>query len=829
MAGESPDTSEQQKSSGETTASENDPRLAVVRTASGTSDASEAAGGSGSSDADDKSASVATAVAERDADEGEVTLTDETSPDGGDEVGVDEAADAAASDGEGDACGAPRDEADADDRSGEDDGSGRPGSDNEPAGAVETADEAAVAGDAIADADDASDGDGDSGSGDDSAPSGAVKTADEAAADGEQQDADDSADEDDAEADSEDASDGEEAASDAAASADEQDSKAPVSAAKPGDESWFDRPAEPKAAEKAEKAVESDAEKTGGGSWFDRPAKASEAGKTASAKAPQTGKARGAEDTPGAEAPQGDKPGKSAAGKGDEASEAGTASAAKASSAADKADKAADRGKEVDQPTTMLKAVRPAPVDQPTTALKVVTPPGQKPDGKPAGLIEAERTRQQQLPPKPPMDLLAELTNTPPPPETLLRTSARRVKIWTPLAVLALIVFAVVQLVRPLPAPALKLTADSTFSFEGSKPSLPWPEEGQGQIVVSGLGTVGEFGEQKPVPIASVTKSMTAYVVLKDHPLKEGEDGPMIPVDALAEKEGGYDETGNESTLNTIKEGQKLSLKDALSAIMIPSANNVARLLARWDAGSEKAFVEKMNATAKELGMTNTTYTDPSGLDATTVSTAADQVKLGVKMMEIPALVDITKQPTWTDPSGKEWPNYNTVVPFDGAVGIKTGSTTKAGGNLLFASRKEVGGSTQMIVGALLGQYAKSPDDSILDIVNANSKDVLVATREVLESKTVVKKGDVVGLVDDGLGGTTPVIATKDVAAAGWPGLTVKIGLNDGGTRIPHSAAAGTVVGTLTVGEGPNATKVPVALQSDLAEPDFGAKLTRIG
>ncbi|MER8000618.1 D-alanyl-D-alanine carboxypeptidase [Streptomyces sp. NPDC095613] len=442
-----------------------------------------------------------------------------------------------------------------------------------------------------------------------------------------------------------------------------------------------------------------------------------------------------------------------------------------------------------------------------------------------SAIPEAERTRQQPMPPKPPLDLLAELTNKPAPPETPVRVAVRRVKIWTPLVLLVLIVFAIVQAVRPLPDPALGLTADSEYTFDGGKPSLPWPDEGQGAMSVSGLGKVDAFGEEKPVPIASVTKTMTAYIIMRDHPMKPGQDGAQITVDALAEKEGGYDQTDQESTLNTIKEGDKLSQKDALSALMIPSANNVARLLARWDAGSQEAFVKKMNATAKQLGMTNTTYTDPSGLDATTVSTAADQVKLGLEVVKYPALLDITKLPSWTDPSGKTHRNWNTLVPYDGALGIKTGTTTKAGGNLLFAAKKDVGGTDQYLVGAILGQHTGG---SIIDIANERSKTVMLATQELLESRTVVKKGDVVGHVDDGLGGLTPVVATKDLKAAGWASLKVAVELTDGGKTIPHTAEAGTVVGKLTVGSGPGQVSAPVALQSDLAEPGFGAKLTRV-
>lgn len=497
---------------------------------------------------------------------------------------------------------------------------------------------------------------------------------------------------------------------------------------------------------------------------------------------------------------------------------------------------AADSDSERTSQFVPLKSDTPAaPAAPAKPAIPVsVTPP----TGVPKAPAEAERTKQTPLPPQSPqsaagaeptgpaapLDLLAQLTNTPPPPETPVRTAVRRVKIWTPLVALLLIIFCAVQAFRPLPDPTLKLTASKSYAFDGAKPSLPWPTEGQGYVEVSGLGTIGSFGEQKPVPIGSVAKTMTAYMVLKNHPLKQGENGPMIDIDAKAVSDAGKESEG-ESVLNTVKPGQKISLRDALSAVMIPSANNIARLLARWDSQSEEAFIKKMNDTAKDLGMKNTTYTDASGLMETTVSTAEDQVKLGKKAMEIPALVAITKLPSWTDPSGTTHRNYNTLVPFDGAIGIKTGSTTKAGGNLLFAGQKEIGGTTQLIVAAVLGQH-KAP---IIDTVNAVSKKVLIATQGELRDHKVVKKGDVVGRVDDGLGGTTPVVATKDVTAVGWSGLTVSLALNDAGRKLPHSAKAGTEVGQLTVGSGPGQVRVPVTLKKNLAEPSFGSKLTRLG
>ncbi|MGM9466149.1 D-alanyl-D-alanine carboxypeptidase [Streptomyces murinus] len=508
----------------------------------------------------------------------------------------------------------------------------------------------------------------------------------------------------------------------------------------------------------------------------------------------------------------------------------------------------------VDQPTAIFKAVRPKDqVDQPTTMLKVgkggtgSTKQAEsesertskfvalkddvrhKPTSAPADETTAvpqigpERTTQQPLPPKPPLDLLAELTNTPPPPETPVRTALRRVKIWTPLVLLLVIIFAVVQTLRPLPSPTLALTAKDSYTFDGGRVNLPWPNEGQGWMDGDGIGTIDSFGKQTPIAIGSVAKTMTAYIILRDHPLKPGQEGPKIKVDATAEKEAGYSKDG-ESTLTTVHAGDTLTEKQALSAIMIPSANNIARLLARWDAGSEAAFVKKMNATAKQLGMTGTTYTDPSGLKETTVSTARDQVKIGRMVVRIPALVAITSAASWTDPSGHNWRNYNDLPILVGAIGIKTGSTTAAGGNLLFAARKKVGGQTVTVVGAILGQHKPS----ILDTVNAVSKTALLAAENALTSAKILKKGDVVGYVDDQLGGQTPIVVTQDVTAVGWSGLKVKLSFASG--TVPHTAKAGTQVGTLTVGDGSTAgVKVPVALQRDLAEPGFGAKLTRIG
>ncbi|MET9418391.1 D-alanyl-D-alanine carboxypeptidase [Streptomyces klenkii] len=466
-----------------------------------------------------------------------------------------------------------------------------------------------------------------------------------------------------------------------------------------------------------------------------------------------------------------------------------------------------------------VKATPPAPKASGTPAKPAipvtVTPP--KDPADPA-------SSQQAGGPAAPLDLLAQLTNTPPPPETPVRTVLRRVKIWTPLVVLLAIIFCVVQAFRPLPEPKLVLTANKAFKFDGDKAQMTWPASGQAYVEVDGLGSLGEFGEEKPVPIASVTKVMTAYITLRDHPMKKGDKkGALMTVDAKAVSDYQKGKPEGESLVR-VTENQQLSEYEALEALMLPSANNIAKLLARWDAGSEDAFVKKMNDTAKELGMVNTHFTDPSGFDATTKSTAKDLVKLGRKAMADPVFKEISGLTEYIDSNGEKQKNFNPIVPLYG-TGIKTGTTTAAGGNLLFAAEKKIGGTTQLIIGAVLAQH-KTP---IIDSVVAATKDAIESAKKALEAKTVVKKGDVVGAVDDGLGGRTPVVATKDVTAVGWAGLSVDLALNDAGHKLPHTAKPGTEVGMLTVGSGPGQVRVPVALKKELAEPGFGAKLTRLG
>ncbi|MER7895590.1 D-alanyl-D-alanine carboxypeptidase [Streptomyces sp. NPDC096046] len=454
--------------------------------------------------------------------------------------------------------------------------------------------------------------------------------------------------------------------------------------------------------------------------------------------------------------------------------------------------------------------------------------PARSPDVR-RDIADPERTREAPLPP---LDLLAQLTNTPPPAGTPTRTLVRRIKIWTPLFLLLAVVFIGVQALRPLPEPALG-GARTSYVLPG-RFEIPWPDHGQGAVRIPGSGQVAVFGQQKPAPTASVAKIMTAYVILKEHPLKQGEEGPRIAVDAKAVEEG---KAKHESRIEGLAAGATFSQQDMLKMLMIPSGNNIARLLARWDGGGDStaAFVGKMNAAAEDLGMDDTTYTDPSGLDPRTVSTAVDQLKLAEAVMKFDVFRAIVAMPNATI-KGLAEPLYNNndslLLAGLSIRGIKTGSSTPAGGTLVWAAYKTVGSHTPLVLGSMMGQRVDGPDPNAtksLKLVKSNSEKVVAAVRTGLRSVTVVSEGQVVGHLDDGFGRRTPLVAAKDLQVIGVPGQKPSAVLRAHGKTLPRTAAAGTEVGTLTVGSGPQAPSVPVTVRSRLVEPTFIARLTRLG
>jgi serine-type D-Ala-D-Ala carboxypeptidase (penicillin-binding protein 5/6) len=246
-----------------------------------------------------------------------------------------------------------------------------------------------------------------------------------------------------------------------------------------------------------------------------------------------------------------------------------------------------------------------------------------------------------------------------------------------------------VQLLRPVPSMALTASVTTARALPGAARGPDWPGRAEAAVGLPGVGLLGAHGGSRPVPIASLAKIMTAGMVLRGRPLPAGGPGPAITVTAADAAAYASDERRGQSVVK-VAPGEKLTERQALEAALIPSGNNIASLLARWDAGSERAFVAKMNARARSLGLRSTRYADASGADPAAVSTASDQFRLTVRALQVPAFRQIVAVRQVTLPVAGVAYNVNAALGYDGIVGVKTGSSSHAGGCLAFAAIREV-------------------------------------------------------------------------------------------------------------------------------------------
>jgi D-alanyl-D-alanine carboxypeptidase (penicillin-binding protein 5/6) len=232
-----------------------------------------------------------------------------------------------------------------------------------------------------------------------------------------------------------------------------------------------------------------------------------------------------------------------------------------------------------------------------------------------------------------------------------------------------------------------------------------WPRTGEGAYRL-GDDPPAASPNQSPTPIASVAKVMTAYLVLRAHPLTAHTDGFSLTVSA-ADVADTARRRSQDQSLVPVAAGERLTERQALMALLLPSANNVAIMLARRVAGTVRAFVARMNDTAKRLGMRQTTYTDPSGFDPRTVSTATDQLILAETVATDPVLSAMMATRSYRLPVAGTVHNTNQLLGTDGFVGMKTGSEEAAGGCLMFRVERRSGGERVQLIGVVLGQSGR--------------------------------------------------------------------------------------------------------------------------
>jgi D-alanyl-D-alanine carboxypeptidase (penicillin-binding protein 5/6) len=270
-----------------------------------------------------------------------------------------------------------------------------------------------------------------------------------------------------------------------------------------------------------------------------------------------------------------------------------------------------------------------------------------------------------------------------------------------------------------------------------SLPAVSWPQQGQAALVL-GNGQPAASPDQQPVPIASVAKVMTAYLVLKRYPLSGTQDGFTVTITDTQAQDEIQDRAENQSGV-AVAAGEQLTERQLLEALLIPSGNNIARILATQLAGSETSFVAEMNAEARALGMDHTTYTDPSGWDQGTVSTAAEQLRVFRQAMRFPVFRQLVSMPSVTLPVAGTLTNFNPLVA-DG-YGGKTGSDSAAGGCLAFFTQVTVGGHAVTAIGVVLGQGQGSNTQALLAAAGAAAQQLLQSAAPTSATSTPAAPG----------------------------------------------------------------------------------------
>jgi len=389
----------------------------------------------------------------------------------------------------------------------------------------------------------------------------------------------------------------------------------------------------------------------------------------------------------------------------------------------------------------------------------------------------------------------------------------------------AAVAWVAVQLLRPVPPMTLAASVTTLRVLPGVAPRPDWPGGAEAAVGLPGTGLLGAHGGSAPVPIASLAKIMTAYVVLGGHPLPAGGPGPAITVTAADAAAYASDQRQGQSVVR-VSAGEKLTERQALEAMLIPSGNNIADMLARWDAGSGGAFVAKMNARARSLGLRRTRYADASGADPATVSTAGDQFRLTLRALQIPAFRQIVAMPQVTLPVAGVAYNVNSALGHDGIVGVKTGSSSTAGGCLAFAAIRTVAGSQVMIVGVVLGVRATSAQPSELGGVISAAGNLLASVGGDLEHAEVVRPGAVLGTVSSAWTAGPAAVAATGVSVTGWPGTPVTITVTP--RPLGHAVSRGQPVAQATVTIGGEVSHIILDASQGAPAPSVRWLLTRL-
>lgn len=375
----------------------------------------------------------------------------------------------------------------------------------------------------------------------------------------------------------------------------------------------------------------------------------------------------------------------------------------------------------------------------------------------------------------------------------------------------------------PLPAP-VATTHEPAAPAPGAAVVVAMPQAGAAAVTVTGaedyLGADGirvSSGGDGVHSIASITKLITALVVLDRHPLSSADDpGPTITFGKAAhDLYDVYYVQG--ATVAAMPTGSSMSLHDALATMLIPSASNYAEAVANWAFGSPGGYRAAARAWLADHDLDDTTVVEATGIDPRNTSTTADLLRIADLAAADPTVAALCATASLTLPGPGPMYNTNDLLGIDGIDGLKTGNLGEGTFGLAYTADLDVGvGEPLAVTGAVLSGSSR-------DSVDAAVQALVGSIRSGFHQVPVASAGTVLGAFETAWGSWAQLVIASDASLLTWSDTPITVTMD---ASTPKTYTDGEQVGTLTWTAGPKTVSVPLTVKGDIEPPDEWWRLT---
>jgi D-alanyl-D-alanine carboxypeptidase (penicillin-binding protein 5/6) len=323
-------------------------------------------------------------------------------------------------------------------------------------------------------------------------------------------------------------------------------------------------------------------------------------------------------------------------------------------------------------------------------------------------------------------------------------------------------------------------------------------------------------GSADPQPLASISKVITALVILEAKPLADVDDaGPTLTFTNVQTLYDKYFVLG--ATVARMRPGSTMSERDALETMLIISASNYAEAVSTWAYGSQGAFLSATRNWLAANGLTGTTIVEPTGIDPRNVSTPADLIALGKIAMANPVIAQIVGTRALNLPPIPPASNTNELLGSDGVTGIKTGTLEEYGSDLLFSATVDVGLDDPLqVIGVVLGAIAD-------DALNRDVREFLSSLRAGFHPVILGEAGDQIGTYTTAWGESARILLGEDASILTWSDTPVTSSFE---AESLTTGSNGDEVGTVTWNVGDTTLTAPLVLDGEIEPPDAWWRLT---